>query len=95
MWFSPATTLPRPAAKVIELVLAVQDEHAAKAGPLPGEDVGPDVFADHRDLRPAKAPAGSDGRAFRSLSPVPNGRYRVEVLVNGVVRARGTIVKAC
>ena len=46
-------------------------------------------------LGAARAPDGSDGRAFRSLSPVPNGRYRAEVLVNGVVRARGSIVKAC
>jgi hypothetical protein len=43
----------------------------------------------------ARAVDGSDGRAFRSLSSAPNGRYRAEVQVNGVVRARGTVLKAC
>ena len=41
------------------------------------------------------APEGSDGRAFRSLSPVPNGVYRADVLVNGKVAKRSYVRKAC
>ena len=44
----------------------------------------------------AIAPDGTDGRAFRSLSPgVPNGTYKANVLVNGKVVKSASVVKAC
>jgi hypothetical protein len=44
----------------------------------------------------AIAPDGSDGRAFRSLSPgVRNGRFRADIVLNGKVVKRGTVRKAC
>ena len=43
----------------------------------------------------AYAPDGSDGRAFRSLEPVPNGVYRADVLVNGKLAKRSFVKKAC
>ena len=44
----------------------------------------------------AIAPDGTDGRAFRSLSPgVPNGAYKANVLVNGKLAKSATVVKAC
>ena len=44
----------------------------------------------------AIAPDGTDGRAFRSLSPgVPNGTYKANVLVNGKLAKSATVIKAC
>jgi hypothetical protein len=44
----------------------------------------------------ALAPDGSDGRAFRSLSPgVKNGLFRVDVLLNGNLAKRAFVTKAC
>jgi hypothetical protein len=43
----------------------------------------------------AYAPDGTDGRAFRSLEPVPNGVYRADVIVNGKLAKRSFVKKAC
>ena len=47
---------PRPGSRASssEPVLAGEHEDAAQAGPLAGQDVGPDVVADHRDLGSAE-----------------------------------------
>ena len=44
----------------------------------------------------ARAPVGTDGRAYRSIHPgVPNGTYKANVLVNGKLAKSATVVKAC
>ena len=64
---APAPAMTAESRDLVEVVFPGQDEDPSKTGSLAGQDIGPEVVTDHRDL-------GSSEASSTSGPPAPSAR---------------------